>query len=380
MDPRPIIVILSLESYLAHYLNFLAIDELRTSDRTIVAISAVDRSRTAMLEEALVSCGSILIGAVVAAWWPLYLSVPETVPIYLARVPPDKWLVAQRIVAYEPGVHSWSIMGPQSPVEVSLQPGGASMAGPHTLPWPSPPCQQQRQSPCSTPMAAIPQEPSVAPNTRSDAPVWRGLLPLTQSSTLRISRKIRCRKGSTLWATRGSSSFPCSPHQVVSIFLGFYMDFLRSNRLLTWRTSARGMERRRRATERAAQRQAEEEASYLCYHSGAVFTGNVMSGAYDLYIRARPSLLSPTRPKARMAGGRRLPDLRSRRHTLHHRRSDTLCLGPGLASSSVMPSFPQPRSPGQALLVWKQRPQAANAHLGHPVVLRYWLPPREGVG
>ena len=160
-----------------------------------MATSVVDLSRTAMLEEALVSCGSTLISAVVAAWWPLYLSVPETVPKYLARVPPDKWLVAQLIVAYEPGVHSWSIMGPQSPVEVSLQPCGAPMAGPHTLPWPSPPCQQQRQSPCSTPMAAIPQEPSVAPNTRSDASVWRGLLPLTQSSTLRISRKIRCRGG-----------------------------------------------------------------------------------------------------------------------------------------------------------------------------------------
>ena len=187
-------------------------------------------------------------------------------------------------------------------------------------------------------------------------------------------------RGGPLWATRGSSSFPCSPHQVVSIFLGFYMDFIRSNRLLTWRTSARGMERRRRAEVRAAQRQEEEEASYLCYQSGAVFTGNVMSGAYDLYIRARPSLLSPTRPKARMAGGRRLPDLSSRRHILHHRRSDTLCLGPGLASSSVMPSFPHPRSPGQALLVWQQRPQAAIVHLGHLVALRYWLPPREGVG
>ena len=141
------------------------------------------------------------------------------------------------------------------------------------------------------------------------------------------------------------------------------------------------MERRRRAEVRAAQRQEEEEASYLCYQSGAVFTGNVMSGAYDLYIQARPSLLSPPRPKARMAGGRRLPDLRSsRRHTLHHRRSDTLCLGPGLASSSVMPSFPHPRSPGQALLVWQQRPQAAIVHLGHLVALRYWLPPREGVG
>ena len=210
--PNPIIVILTLESYLAHYLNFLAIDELRTSDRTIVATSVVDLSRTAMLEEASVSCGTILISAVVAAWWPLYLSTPETVPKYLARVPPDKWLVAQLIVAYEPGVHSGSIMGSQSPVEVSLQPGGAPMAGPHTLPWPSPPCQQQRQSPCSTPMAAIPQEPRVAPNTRSDAPVWRGLLPLTQSSTLRICCKIRCRRGVTLWATRGSSSFPCSPH------------------------------------------------------------------------------------------------------------------------------------------------------------------------
>ena len=53
--PRPIIVILSLESYLALYFNFLEIDDLRTSDRTIVAISVVDPSRTTMLEEALVS-------------------------------------------------------------------------------------------------------------------------------------------------------------------------------------------------------------------------------------------------------------------------------------------------------------------------------------
>ena len=159
-------------------------------------------------------------------------------------------------------------MGLQSPVEVSLHPCGAPMAGLHTLPWPSPPCHEQLQSPCSTnsPMAAIPQEPSVAPNARSDAPAWRGLLPLTQSSTFRISRKIRCRVGSPLddpW----SASFPCPPHQVISIFQGFYMDFLRANRLLTWRTSARGTEQRRRAKKRAAKRQAEKEALYLCYQS-----------------------------------------------------------------------------------------------------------------
>ena len=373
--PRPLIEIFSPEIYVAHYLNYLTIDDIRISGRTLVVISEVDLPLTVMLDAALVSFGSILPIVVVAAWWPIYWSIPETVLPYLARVPPDKRQKAQLTLAYEPGVCSLSILDPQSLVDVSLQPCGAPLAGLHTLPWSPPPCQQQRQWPYSTssPMAAIPQEPSVAPNTRSDAPVWRGLLHLTQSSILRISRKI-------LWATRGSSSFPCSPHQVVSIFLGFYMDFLRANRLLTWRTSARGMERRRRAEVRAAQRQEEEEASYLCYQSGAVFTGNVMSGAYDLYIRARPSLLSPTRPKARMAGGRRLPDLSSRRHILHHRRSDTLCLGPGLASSSVMPSFLQPRSPGQALLVWKQRPQAALVHLRHLVVLRHWLPPREGVG
>ena len=195
--PRPLIEIFSPEIYVAHYLNYLTIGDIRISGRTLVVISEVDLPLTVMLDAALVSFGSILPIVVVAAWWPLYWSIPETILPYLARVPPDKRQKAQLTLAYEPGVCSLSILDPQSLVDVSLQPCGAPLAGLHTLPWSPPPCQQQRQRPYSTssPMAAIPQEPSVAPNTRSDAPVWRGLLHLTQSSILRISRKIRCRGG-----------------------------------------------------------------------------------------------------------------------------------------------------------------------------------------
>ena len=64
---KPPIEILSLEFDVAQYLTFLAIDEFRFSDRTLVAISAVDLSLTIRLDDALVSFGSILIGAGVAA-------------------------------------------------------------------------------------------------------------------------------------------------------------------------------------------------------------------------------------------------------------------------------------------------------------------------
>ena len=64
--PRPLIEIFSLEFYVAHYLNYLTNDEFWISGRILVVIREADLLLTVMLDEALVSFGSILIGVVAA--------------------------------------------------------------------------------------------------------------------------------------------------------------------------------------------------------------------------------------------------------------------------------------------------------------------------
>ena len=61
------------EFYVAYYRYFLTNDEFLISDQILVVVSTVDLPLNVMLADAFISFDSTLIGAVLAAWWPLYL-------------------------------------------------------------------------------------------------------------------------------------------------------------------------------------------------------------------------------------------------------------------------------------------------------------------
>ena len=219
-------------------------------------------------------------------------------------------------------------------------------------------------------------------HARSNNSAWRGRFPLAQSSVHHISRKIRCGSDHILWTTRGDLTFPCSPHEIVSIFLGYYADFLLDNQLWTRRASSRALKLRHRAQERRAQRQADTEALCLRYQGGEDFVGSVLSTEYHLYLTHRPPLLPPPRPKARSIGGRR----RSDRPRVKWRAPS--CLRSDLARPCPSPVGCKAGALSLSSLKWSwddfvvcgQSLQVALVRLGHLVVLHHWLHPREGVG
>ena len=219
-------------------------------------------------------------------------------------------------------------------------------------------------------------------HVRSVNPTWRGLFPLAQSSAYHISRKIRCGSDHLFWATRGELSFPCSPLEVVSTFLGFYVDFLLDNQLWTRRTSHRVLELRRMARELRNQRQADTEALCLRYQGGEDFTGSVLSTEYHLYLTHRPPLLLPSRPKARRIGGRRRSDPpRGKWRAPTCLRSDSVrpCPGPVGCRAREL-SLLSTKCPWYDFSACGQSPQVTRVRLGRLVVLHHWLHPRAGVG
>ena len=159
---------------------------------------------------------------VATAWCRPHMPIPNTVPRYFARVPPDKWQHAQLIHAHQPGLPPsplvqdtqgpcgsslllcgvpWdsglhllpghgvpsclSAQDPQNSVGASLLPSDAPLeSGHHTMPGLPPLCQQQQQQrPGHTisSMTANHQGPRVESVTRSVAPVRGGPFPLAQS-------------------------------------------------------------------------------------------------------------------------------------------------------------------------------------------------------